>query len=253
MPVGARQLLIFCLVAAFAMQTWLVYSDPIGSRDTLSPLAAEGQAVWRERNCQSCHQLFGYGGFLGPDLTNSIHTLSSERLESVLTVGSGQMPAFHLGLEERTALAAFLVELDATGVSQPRLGEVVPPTELFAQFVEAAEASEPLPEEVGRGWQLVRDQSCIGCHLPNLQSLHLSMDLTLMSGTVEHARLFEVLRDGIPGKAMPRLAMSAEDSADVLAFLQWLSERGPELRSRFENLATSGELTLSGLPWYEYE
>ena len=87
-PVGARQLLIFCLVTAFALQTWLVYFDPLGSRDTLSPLAE----------------------------------------------GSGQMPALDLDTEERTALTAFLTELDATGISPPRLGHVVPPLELFVQW-----------------------------------------------------------------------------------------------------------------------
>ena len=94
MPVPARKLLIFCLVAIFAVQTWLVYSDPAGKDATLSPLASAGQTVWRENNCQSCHQLFGFGGFLGPDLTNAIGALSTERLDSVLTIGSGQMPAF---------------------------------------------------------------------------------------------------------------------------------------------------------------
>ena len=250
MPVRARQLMIFCLVAIFAAQTWLVYSDPAGTRHPISPLAAEGQAVWRENNCQSCHQLYGYGGFLGPDLTNAIGAISPERMESVLTIGSGQMPAFQLDPAEREALTAFFLEIDATGVAQPRLGDVIPPAELLRQFVESG---EELPADVAHGWRIVRDQNCITCHRPNEQSLHLATDLTLMAETVERERLFEILRDGIPGKAMPRLALPPEDSAAVLAFLQWLGASGTELRGRFENLATSSELTLSNIPWFEFE
>lgn len=250
MPVGARQLLIACLIAAFVAQTWLVYSDPLGREQALSPLASEGQQVWRENNCQSCHQIFGFGGFLGPDLTNAIAGLSPERMESVLTVGAGQMPAFNLGAAEREALAAYLVELDATGVSQPRLGDVLPPAEVFEQLVAS---DTELSGAAARGWQVVRDQGCIGCHLPNEQSLHLATCLTLMAGSVERARLFEVLHDGIPGKAMPRLALPPEDCAAVLVFLQWLGERGPQVRGRFERLATSGDFKLSNVPWFEYE
>ena len=250
MPVPARKLLIFCLVAIFAVQTWLVYSDPAGKDAALSPLASAGQTVWRENNCQSCHQLFGFGGFLGPDLTNAIGALSTERLDSVLTIGSGQMPAFELEPAERTALTAYLVEIAATGVSQPRLGDVVPPAELLRHLVETG---EELPPDVARGWIIVRDQNCITCHKPNEQSLHLATDLTLMAANVEPERLFEILRDGIPGKAMPRLALPPEDSADVLAFLEWMGERGPEIRGRFEDLATSGELRLSSIPWFEFE
>ncbi|MCH7870146.1 MAG: c-type cytochrome, partial [Planctomycetes bacterium] len=33
-------------------------------------MAKSGLAIWRENNCQACHQIYGYGGFLGPDLTN---------------------------------------------------------------------------------------------------------------------------------------------------------------------------------------
>lgn len=248
--IRARQLLLSFLVAIFAAQTWLVYSDPAGTKDSLSERAAEGQAIWRAHNCQACHQLFGFGGFLGPDLTNAIDGLSPERLESVLTVGSGQMPALHLEPDARAALETYLREIDATGVSQPKLGEAVPPAELLRQLVETG---EELPADVARGWEIAKAQSCISCHLPNEQSLHLSTDLTTIVETVERERLFEILHDGIPGKAMPRLALPPADCEAVLAFLAWMNEHGGGIRARFENLATSAELDLSKISWFEYE
>lgn len=249
MSIWGRKALLSLLVAAFAVQTWLVYSDPAGREHALSERALEGQAVWRENNCQSCHQLYGFGGFLGPDLTNSHGGLSPERLDSILTVGAGQMPAFHLGPDAREALAAFLREIDATGVAQARLGEVVPPAELLRQLVENGER---LPPDVARGWGIAQTQGCINCHLPNEQSSHVATDLTTMVETVERKRLFEILHEGIPGTAMPRLALSNEDCEAVLAFLTLLNEREDDVRHRFRGLATSAELTLSEVPWFEF-
>lgn len=234
----------------FFVQTWLVYSDPIGTRHTLSKLAIEGQAIWRESNCQSCHQLFGFGGFLGPDLTNTIDSLSPGRVDSVLTVGSGQMPPFHLAPEEQSALVAFLREISTTGVSQPKLGEAVLPAELLRQLVETGTA---LPVEVARGWELARTHDCISCHLPNKESLHLASDLTMLATSLERDKLFEVLHDGIPGKAMPRLALGPADCAAVHAFLIWMNEGGEQIRKRFEQVTNSGELELSKVPWFEFE
>ena len=250
MSIRARQILIAALVAAFIAQTWLVYSDPIGTRDSLSPHALEGQAVWRENNCQSCHQLYGFGGFLGPDLTNAIGELSAERLSSLLSVGLGQMPAFHLTNEEQSAIATFLKEIDATGVSQPKLGEAIQPRALLRQLVES---EPPLPADAARGWEIAQAQDCINCHQPNLASVHLATDLTTIVETVPRERLFEILRDGIPGKAMPRLALSSDDCKATLAFLDWLNERGSGIRRRFGAQATADGLSLSQIPWFEFE
>jgi len=248
--VRARQVLLFILCCAFAAQTWLVYADPEGTKHSLSPIALEGQEIWRENNCQSCHQLFGFGGFLGPDLTNSIKDLSPERLTSILTEGLGQMPAFELDADEQHRIVVFLEELDATGISQPKLGELVSPAELLSQ-VFSSEAE--MPAEVVRGAELLESQGCIGCHLPNKESLHLSTDLTLItdSRTVEEVQA--ILHDGIEGTAMPRLSMSAEDAAAVWACMVWMNERGDAIRGRFSSLATSEGIDLTELPWFEYE
>ena len=81
------------LVACFAVQTGLVYSDDVDLQ--LSQQAIEGRRLFHEKACQVCHQLWGQGGFLGPDLTNSASRVDETRLASLLSVGSGQMPALH--------------------------------------------------------------------------------------------------------------------------------------------------------------
>lgn len=237
------------LCCAFVAQTWLVYADSEGDDYLLSSVALEGQAVWRKNNCQSCHQLYGFGGFLGPDLTNSIDNLSPERLSAILTEGLGQMPAFELDPDDQHRIGVFLRELDQTGISQPKLGDVVTPTELLSQVLALEEGSAP---GLLRGAELVQSQGCIGCHLPNEQSLHRAMDLTAMTTTLSRERVQTVLLDGIEGTAMPRLSMSAEDSQAVWDCLVWMNEHGEELRARFRGMATSEDFDLLQLPWFEY-
>lgn len=242
------------LVGAFALQTWLVYSDPTGrSSPPLTVLAAEGRGIWHRHNCQSCHQLYGFGGFLGPDLTNAVDGLSPARLDSILTQGSQQMPAFGLAAEERDAVAQFLREVGETGVSQPKRGESLPPAEILKKLVaRAIESDGPLPEDVARGCAIVEEQGCIGCHLPNPRSLHRAPDLTTMHERVERERMLTVLAEGIPGKAMPRLQLSAADGEAVRAFLQWMEERGDAIRTEFASIGSEGRIVLSALPWFEY-
>ena len=110
-PPSTRRTLLAGLVLCFGVQTWLVYSDePSGVRLEGEELA--GAHAWQRHNCQSCHQLYGFGGFLGPDLTNAADRLGPDglrqRLEQVVTEGAGQMPAFDTSPDERAALVAFL-------------------------------------------------------------------------------------------------------------------------------------------------
>ena len=102
------------LVLAFFLLTAVVYLDhplPGGQPPLfLSPAAQEGQAIWRKNNCQTCHQIYGFGGFLGPDLTNVVSRLPASRFSELLKNGSGRMPAFGFSDEQVTAMVAYLAE-----------------------------------------------------------------------------------------------------------------------------------------------
>src|SRR5262245_64295127 len=114
------------LVLAFAGQTALVYTDSTADGHAcLEATALRGRQLWLGNNCYTCHQLYGFGGFLGPDLTNAAPRLTRARLDDVLTQGSLQMPPFHLGTGDIDAIGAFLKAMDKTGIGQARA--FVPP------------------------------------------------------------------------------------------------------------------------------
>jgi nitric oxide reductase subunit C len=84
--------------------------------------AGEGRLVWQKYNCQSCHQLYGLGGFLGPDLSNvySMNGKGADYISAVIRSGTAQMPAFDLTEQETKNLLEFMRAVDATGSADPR-------------------------------------------------------------------------------------------------------------------------------------
>jgi nitric oxide reductase subunit C len=110
------------LVSLFlAYSLFLYYSTPLGQETKLSvPLAYEGKMLWQEKNCISCHQLYGLGGYLGPDLTNVYTLKGSAYIKAFLAKGTAVMPDFKLSANEMDKLVAFLKMTDASGKSDPR-------------------------------------------------------------------------------------------------------------------------------------
>lgn len=167
----SRCTFLVVLTGIFLGQTWMVYVDAAGRQlPPLSPQAMRGRMLWHRHNCQSCHQLYGFGGFLGPDLTNLAQRLQSHaadaggearvevnrmalvgRLDTVLTTGSERMPAFHLAPPEREDLAAFFEELSRTGTGQIQISAGLPPRELFEGLLGAATALAELDTDPLRG------------------------------------------------------------------------------------------------------
>jgi len=63
------------LFLLFIFYSSLVYTKGTESNITLSgkeaALAKEGKQLFQDHNCISCHQVYGLGGYLGPDLTTA--------------------------------------------------------------------------------------------------------------------------------------------------------------------------------------
>lgn len=84
---------------------------------TLSKQALKGEKLWQENNCTACHQIYGLGGYLGPDLTNisSNPKKGLEYAKAFFNSGTKSMPKFNFSDDEKDQLAAFLQEIDQTG------------------------------------------------------------------------------------------------------------------------------------------
>ncbi|MDP6520514.1 MAG: cytochrome c [Planctomycetota bacterium] len=254
----SRRLLLAMLVGAFCLQTWLIYSDPIGrEHPPLSAAATRGRALYHSHNCQSCHQIFGFGGFLGPDLTNLARrrgdTESLARdLTQILTTGSERMPAFKLSDGERSDLASFFTELDRLGVGQVRITETPPAKDIFKTLIAEYAQHDPLTPEAAEGLWLVEQAGCINCHLPNGRSTFAATDLTKLHSQLSEDQLRSVLTEGIPEKGMPAMKLQPTQFESLLAFLAWLDRQGPDLRQGFHDAENASGGSLLDLPWFEY-
>jgi nitric oxide reductase subunit C len=252
----AKKWMLGGLVLCFALQTTLVYSDDASGVE-LEGEALAGSELWHVHGCQVCHQLYGFGGFLGPDLTNVASRYPGDQLrdqlEVVLTNGSGQMPSFELHSGDVDAFAAFFVEMNKTGRGQVRslaLADGPTPFERAASeqldHVGAAQAKE--------GLVAMQSRPCLACHAPFTPSAVGAPPLAAVAEGLSAEALDERLRLGKPPKMPPPTpAFSAEERAAVGSFLVWLSENQTDVQRRTSEFAAERKITLSALPWWEYE
>ncbi len=113
---------LFFTAYSFHIYTMDVFNPPGINRD----LTAAGRMVWQKNNCQACHQLYGLGGYLGPDLSNVVSApgKGDQYIAAYLRAGSARMPAFQLSKKELHALTAFLHTVDAYGNADPSAYQV---------------------------------------------------------------------------------------------------------------------------------
>ena len=110
---------VLLLIAAFVIYSGFVYTVGTANKNSV-PLTDDvrhGKMLWQEKNCSACHQLYGLGGFMGPDLTNIISAPGKGEIyaEAFIRVGTKAMPNFHFNDNEVKALVVFLKYVDASG------------------------------------------------------------------------------------------------------------------------------------------
>ncbi len=112
------------LQIGFFIYSYILYSSNSFQyrNDYKSSSAQQGELVWQKYNCQSCHQMYGLGGYLGPDLTNviSVKGKNNNYILAIIKSGSIQMPSFNLSDVEKINLIEFLKSTDASGKADPR-------------------------------------------------------------------------------------------------------------------------------------
>ena len=79
--------------------------------------AKRGKQLFQKYNCISCHQIYGLGGYMGPDLTNALSNRGDDDAvaRAFLKSGTGKMPNFNLDESEIDGLLAYLKYIDKAG------------------------------------------------------------------------------------------------------------------------------------------
>lgn len=121
-------MLFLALFVSFFFYSATVYTSGTAIDD--APLASEsvrrGQNLFRSNNCWACHQIYGLGGYMGPDLTNIVNNpdFGPEYARMFIEEGTDRMPDFDLNEQEIDDIVAYLDYAGAAGNYKPKKGKV---------------------------------------------------------------------------------------------------------------------------------
>ena len=115
-----RFIVMIVLLAAFLCYSFYIYSALPVKNPTPDKASDSGKLTWQKYNCNACHQVYGLGGFLGPDLTNVYSVKGENYIQAFLKTGTTIMPDYHLTEKEIKDLTTFLKAIDASGKSDPK-------------------------------------------------------------------------------------------------------------------------------------
>lgn len=117
-----KRLVFYSLCVGFMVYTYKLWTYEEKPSFVSPRLVADGKLVWQKYNCQSCHQFYGLGGYLGPDLTNEFARWNNNAriIEAFIRSGNNRMPSYNLSEDEMKSLLGFLQAMNTTGNADPR-------------------------------------------------------------------------------------------------------------------------------------
>lgn len=129
MSTRLKRIFFWSLFLLFIVDGIIIYTsgaenDP--GKQFLTEGAKKGKLLFQEYNCISCHQIYGLGGYMGPDLTNVISAPGKGEIfvKALIQAGTQRMPNFHFGTSEVNELTEYLNYVDKTGISPVRNFEI---------------------------------------------------------------------------------------------------------------------------------
>ena len=258
-PSVRREVALWALLAVYACVSVVAHTDyPRRSDDPpLNGLEQEGLRLWRANNCQACHQIYGFGGFLGPDLTNRVNDDTPEDTYFwILQNGLGRMPAFGFGDSEREAIMAYLRAVNRTGRSQPPpLGArvAVDPWKhlslITAEWVR--DTGHPLDESVEEGEAVWLRNQCGACHVPFAEGRNLAPDLSERALDRSVQAMQEVLNSGRGW--MPAYMLGRAEIESLHNYLEWIASRRAALVVLNDRMLEREDFAWTVIPWFQYE
>ncbi|HNR75212.1 MAG TPA: cytochrome c [Cyclobacteriaceae bacterium] len=118
----AKLILYSALLISFGIYSGFIYTQDSHTQPSNMNEALAGKEIWQQKNCTACHQIYGLGGFMGPDLTNvySAPGKGPAYIKAFVQVGTNVMPAFNLSETELDQLVRFFERIDASGKADPK-------------------------------------------------------------------------------------------------------------------------------------
>jgi nitric oxide reductase subunit C len=107
-----------CLFVSYTCYSFVVYTKGTESKQASSiyeqALINRGKQIFQQKNCTACHQVYGLGGYLGPDLTKAWSDKSRGEvyLAAILKSGGARMPDYHFNQDDINGLLAYLKYID---------------------------------------------------------------------------------------------------------------------------------------------
>lgn len=195
--------------------------------DQLTPSAIRGKHLWDTNNCMGCHTILGEGAYYAPELTKVYERRGAAFIRAMLKdpesmyPGQRRMVKYDFNDEEITDLVAFLKwigEMDLNGFpARPTLAATALPTSGVAPRTDRP---------------MVFNQMCMACHTLDGKGGAVGPALDGVGRRLDRAFLTRWLQDPQtvkPGTAMPKLPLSPEDIAELVAFLsQQTTDRSPQ-------------------------
>lgn len=236
------------LIGLYVAQTAALYVGGPDERAVLSAPARVGLALFRRHACQSCHQVHGLGGFLGPDLTNVVRRRSEEEIATVLANGRRQMPRFRLTDSEVEALVSYLEEIDRTGLSTASWRPAsIAAVDWPREFAFGRSAGTWLPERVREGEALLRASGCGACHRPFAAGVAGAPDLTLARSRRSREQALAQIESG--SGAMPGFPhLSAAERGALVDYVWWIGAQRARLAR--EVAGPAPRFRWSEVPWF---
>ena len=115
-----KMIVLVLFVAAYLIYSFTLYTSLPVKQCLVDKRAGNGMLVWQKYNCNACHQLYGLGGYLGPDLTNVYSKRSEAFIKAFLKNGTTAMPNFNINDYEMDCLLKYFNTIDNSGKSDPR-------------------------------------------------------------------------------------------------------------------------------------
>lgn len=199
-------------------------------QQNLSPEAIRGKHLFDRNNCMGCHTILGEGAYYAPELTKVFERRGEVFIKAMLKnpeamyPGARKMTNYHFNDQEISDLVEFLKwigNMDLNGF---------PPKPDLVQTASASATSGTATADTvenAASRPLVFNQMCVACHSLKGQGGQVGPALDGVGARLESAVLKARLEDPLSVKAdskMPKLPLTSEQIAELVAFLSQLKE-----------------------------